>query len=118
MKIIIAGPRTIYSTALVRLAMKESGFEITEIVSGAARGIDQSAIDVAAIDCIPLRTFPADWDKHGNSAGPIRNRQMAEYADKLIAIWDGESKGTGHMIETMQGPFQKPAYIMMTTEPA
>ena len=44
--------------------------------------------------------MPAKWDKHGNSAGMIRNSQMADYADGLIALWDGESRGTKNMIET------------------
>ena len=115
MKIIIAGSRTIYSTALVRLAIRESGFKVTEIVSGAARGIDQAAIDVAAIDGIPLSIWPADWDKYGNGAGPIRNCQMGEYGDGLIAIWDGISTGTGHMIQTMNPQnLAKPTYVMMT----
>ena len=39
---------------------------------------------------------------HDKAAGPIRNRQMAEYADYLIAFWDGESRGTRNMIETMK----------------
>ena len=43
--------------------------------------------------------FPADWDLEGKSAGFKRNVKMAEYADALVAFWDGESKGTKHMIE-------------------
>ena len=42
--------------------------------------------------------FLADWDQFGKSAGYKRNIQMAEHADALIAIWDGKSKGTMHMI--------------------
>jgi len=113
MKIIIAGSRTIYSTALVRLAMRESGFEITEIVSGAARGIDQAAIDVAAIDGIPLTIFLADWDKFGKAAGNLRNGEMADYGDGLIAVWDGESTGTGNMI-THMGARGKPSHVART----
>ena len=113
MKIIIAGSRTIYSTALVRLAIRESGFEITEIVSGMARGIDQAAIDVATIDGIPLKTFPADWDKFGKAAGNLRNGEMGDYGGGLIAIWDGESRGTGNMIAHMRAR-SKPSYIVRT----
>lgn len=43
--------------------------------------------------------FPADWDKHGRSAGPIRNAQMAEYADMLLCFFDGKSRGTKNMID-------------------
>lgn len=44
--------------------------------------------------------FPADWDKYGRSAGMIRNREMAKYAEALIAIWDGRSRGTSNMMST------------------
>lgn len=46
-----------------------------------------------------VRTFPANWAKFGKAAGPIRNAEMAEYADALIAFWDGKSDGTGDMIK-------------------
>ena len=51
---------------------------------------------------IPVRYFPADWRTLGKSAGYQRNIQMAQYADALIAFWDGQSKGTKHMVETAQ----------------
>mgnify|MGYP002278166880 CR=1 FL=1 len=86
--------------------MIESGFEITQIVSGGARGIDQAAIDVAYIDAWPggPMVFMAVWQRPDGStdkgAGIKRNRLMAEYADCLIAIWDGASTGTKNMIDT------------------
>ena len=76
--------------------------EITEIVSGGAHGVDYLGERFATEFSIPVKRFPADWNKHGKSAGPIRNREMAEYADQLIAFWDGKSRGTKNMIETMQ----------------
>lgn len=51
---------------------------------------------------MPITIFPAQWSKHGRRAGPIRNSQMAAEAEALIALWDGESRGTAHMIETMK----------------
>ena len=56
-----------------------------------------------ALVSVMLRTMgcdihPADWDKHGKAAGPIRNAEMAEVADALIAFWDGQSRGTANMI--------------------
>lgn len=48
---------------------------------------------------IPVIHFPANWDKHGKSAGHIRNAEMAKYADALVAFWDGKSKGTKGMID-------------------
>lgn len=98
MKVIIAGSRNITSFAVVEAAIKQSGFEITEVVSGRCRGVDLLGEDWAKRNGIPVKPFPADWDKHGKSAGPIRNMQMAEYAEALIAIPKAHSKGTKDMI--------------------
>lgn len=72
-----------------------------EIVHGGCRGVDEIAGNVAARLHIPIKVFPADWDTHGKAAGPIRNRQMAEYASHLLAFWDYTSKGTMNMINEM-----------------
>lgn len=71
----------------------------TEIVSGKARGADRLGERFAEQYKIPIKEFPADWDNLGKSAGYIRNKEMAQYADMLIAFWDGQSKGTKHMID-------------------
>ena len=69
------------------------------IVSGNARGADALGERYAKERGMRCDLFPADWDTHGKSAGYKRNKDMAEYADALVAFWDGSSKGTGHMIE-------------------
>lgn len=74
----------------------------TEVVSGGARGIDKLGELWAKHRGIPVKRFPADWDKHGKAAGAIRNREMAEYADGALVLWDGESRGSKNMYETMQ----------------
>lgn len=102
MKTIIAGSRSIKNSALVEQAVRESGFRITEVVSGTAKGVDQMGEDWANKNNLPIKRFPAEWNKHGKKAGYIRNEQMADYANALIAIWDGESKGTKHMIWAAQ----------------
>lgn len=99
MKVIIAGGRDITDPALVFEAIRASGFEIGEVVSGGAKGVDSIGEDWAIANGRPIKWFHADWTKHGRAAGPIRNRQMAEYADALIAVWDGKSRGTKNMIE-------------------
>jgi len=103
MKVIIAGSRDITDINLVyqsvHYAKKELQWNITEVVSGGAKGIDTLAEQFAEEQNIPLKVFPADWNTHRKAAGPIRNRKMAEYADALIAIWDGESRGTANMIQ-------------------
>lgn len=70
-----------------------------EIVSGGANGADKLGERYAKERKIPYVVFPADWEKHGKSAGILRNTSMAGYADALIAFWDGKSRGTEHMIE-------------------
>lgn len=101
MKVIIAGSRTITSEVDVLKAIHESGWlmQITQVVCGGADGADRLGKDFAEANGIPIRMFTADWDKYGKKAGVLRNVQMANHADALIAIWDGKSKGTKHMIE-------------------
>lgn len=65
----------------------------------AAKGVDTLGEQWANINSVAVKRFPADWNKYGRGAGPVRNRQMSEYGDALIAIWDGKSRGTENMIE-------------------
>ncbi|MDR3135180.1 MAG: DUF2493 domain-containing protein [Deltaproteobacteria bacterium] len=85
--------------------MDESGIlnQVTEIVSGLAKGVDTLAIEYANKRGIGLKMFPADWKRFGRSAGPRRNEEMARYADYGVAVWDGLSHGTKHMIRLMEG---------------
>jgi hypothetical protein len=114
MRVIIAGSRSLRNDGAVREAIEASGFRITQIVSGGARGVDKVAEGIAMQSAIPLERFPAQWDEHGKKAGPLRNLEMAGYADALIAIWDGKSRGTGHMIDTMRKA-GKPVYVHMVS---
>ena len=102
MKLIIAGSRTITDYQVLREAIKKIEENITEIVSGGAEGVDRLGEKYAKENDLPLRKFPAFWDIHGKAAGPIRNWQMADYADVALVIWDGKSKGSQNMIKTMQ----------------
>ena len=97
MKVIVAGSRDITDPAVVEEAISLSGFTITEVVCGDARGVDSLGAEWADDHGVPVKHFPADWSQ-GKSAGFSRNNHMADYADALIAVWDGKSKGTGHMI--------------------
>lgn len=112
MKVIVAGSRDGFVAKNVFEAIEESPFfgNITEIVSGTARGVDRDGEYFAKCNNIPVKPFPAAWDTHGKAAGHIRNRQMAEYADALVAVWDGESRGTKNMIEVMR-KMGKPVYV-------
>lgn len=71
--------------------------EITEVVSGGATGADAGGEEYAVKHNIPIKRFPADWEKHGRAAGPIRNAQMADYADAVVLFPGG--KGTNSMFK-------------------
>lgn len=100
MRVIIAGCRDIYDYSIVLEAIKESNFSITTVISGGANGVDLLGERYAKENTIEVKRFPADWNTYNKAAGPIRNREMANNADALIAIWDGISKGTKDMIHT------------------
>lgn len=103
MKVIIAGSRNYRGGAEgVHVAVKESGFDVITVISGVARGADLAGENWARAKGVQVERFPADWKKHGRSAGIIRNCQMAEAANALIALWDGSSRGTLHMISKMK----------------
>lgn len=109
-KVIIAGSRDIDDVSLVDKALHDSGLlskhlngEIElQVVSGMARGIDTNAVEVAEKHGLKLHKFPctkAMWDLHGKKAGILRNIEMGKFSNALVAIWDGESRGTKQMID-------------------
>ncbi|MDD3759759.1 MAG: SLOG family protein [Acidithiobacillus sp.] len=70
------------------------------VVSGMAQGVDTVAVQWAKAHGVLLVEAPALWNRYGRAAGPIRNQWMSWYATHLLALWDGESRGTHNMIET------------------
>lgn len=119
MKTIIAGGREHTDASLVADAIKQSGFTITEVVSGGAKGVDTLGEEWACDNDIPVRQFIAEWqnfelsgakvktrynsyskkdENYVYNAGFIRNQEMAEYAEALIAI-PGEGNGTLDIIK-------------------
>lgn len=103
----------------VSRAVSESKFiEIHEVVSGKAKGFDLLGEAWAAENHLPVKSFHADWDRHGYGAGPIRNAQMAEYAEALLAITYG-TPGTRNMINCMDR-LGKPIFVfdLSRLEPA
>lgn len=70
------------------------------IVSGGARGADKLGEQWAKDYSFPVERYPAQWELYGKQAGHIRNHQMAEVSNVLVAFWDGQSKGTENMIST------------------
>ena len=89
----------------------ERDVEISEIVSGGAKGVDSFAESYANARRISCKIFEAEWEKYGKSAGFKRNGQIALYADAILAIWDGKSKGTMHTVRLAE-QFRKPVKII------
>lgn len=121
MKVIIAGTRykdkankiPFDDFKLIVEAVERSGFEITEVVCGMAIGVDKLGEQWAIANNIPVKEMPANWNAHGKAAGPIRNRQMAEYADAAVIVWDGISDGSRNMINEMIRK-KKPYFVALT----
>lgn len=103
MKVIVAGGRDFNNYSLLEKEVDRilTGITDIEVVSGAARGADNLGAVYARQHGYAVRTFIADWELYGKSAGFARNGDMAAYAKgdgMLIAFWDGKSSGTRHMI--------------------
>jgi hypothetical protein len=99
LRTIIAGSRTCNSKKEISMAIRNCGWKPSVVISGTARGADKLGELWAEHFGIPVERFPADWDKFGKSAGYKRNAEMADNAEALIALWDGKSRGTKHMID-------------------
>lgn len=101
MRIIIAGGRDFnnFNGLVKKMDLLVSQIEEDiEIVSGTAKGADLLGEKYANSKGYSIKQFPANWDKFGKGAGYKRNCEMANYADALVAFWDGSSRGTQHMI--------------------
>lgn len=100
MKVIIAGGRNyiFQNKDFEILDYIATKWSISEVVSGGATGADQGGEDWAIKNNISIKKFPADWSKYGKVAGPIRNAEMAAYADGLILFPGG--RGSKNMLET------------------
>lgn len=103
MRTIIAGSRTITDPYILIDAIDSCGWEITKVLCGMAKGVDELGRQWA-LDCdISVYYYPPVWrvgEAYDKFAGFKRNIEMAKNADALLAVWDGISKGTGHMIDT------------------
>ncbi|MBB6463847.1 SLOG family protein [Flammeovirga kamogawensis] len=103
-KLIIAGTRSFKDHALLDSYTKEftAVFNLyalnTELVSGGGKGADEIGEEFGRRYGFNVKRFLPDWSV-GKKAGPMRNRQMAEYATHLICFWDGVSPGTKNMMQ-------------------
>ena len=121
-KLIVAGGREFAEFDLLCIELNDlaEGFykdRAVSIVSGMARGADALGVTFARMNHVKLYEFPADWAKDGRGAGYKRNAEMGNFADGLLAFWDGQSRGTANMIEYMQS-LKKPVHIVRySTQP-
>lgn len=101
MKVIIAGSRSFDNYKLLKQKLDKILNKINNpiIISGTANGADKLGERYAEENNLECLQYPANWNKYGKSAGYKRNKIMAIEADALVAFWDGESKGTQHMID-------------------
>ncbi|MBR2176773.1 MAG: DUF2493 domain-containing protein [Clostridia bacterium] len=95
MKTAVIGSRNLSVDDLGRYLPKNT----TEIVSGGAKGIDACAREYARQNNITLTEFLPEYNKFGRYAPLKRNLEIIDYADEVIAFWDGKSKGTGFVID-------------------
>jgi hypothetical protein len=108
MKIIVAGSRDICRYRAYyeyhKILLEHLPGRVSELVTGEAKGPDQVPHMVNEIypQLVPIKSFAAEWGKYGRSAGPRRNKEMADYADGLILIWDGKSRGSLNMKKCME----------------
>jgi hypothetical protein len=100
-RVIIAGSRTFndYEYLEKKCDTLLSKKENIKIISGGASGADKLGERYSKKKGYKLSVFLADWNRFGKSAGPRRNKKMGDNADALIAFWDGQSRGTKHMID-------------------
>lgn len=102
-KVIVAGSREFTDKDYIYTKLNEllegyKEFNEVEIVQGECRGVDIIAKQYAIDNNLPYKSFPANWNLYGKSAGVLRNIEMAKYSDVLIAFYGG-SRGTSNMIK-------------------
>lgn len=111
MKVAVIGSRGISGCDL-SLYLPE---ETQEIVSGGARGIDRCAREYAISKGLKLTEFLPEYDKYGRGAPLRRNIQIIDYADMVLAFWDGTSRGTKFVIDKCREKRKKARFFLLKT---
>ena len=106
MKVAVIGSRGLIVKNLDKYLPKDT----TEIVSGGARGIDSCAENYAKENGIPTKIFLPEYEKYGRTAPLKRNILIIDYADAVVAFWDGVSHGTKFVIDNCK-KMNKPVKI-------
>ena len=105
MKILVCGDRNWINGSAIRRELLKYPID-TVIIHGAGRGADSMAGSIAKSLGMQVEVYPAQWDKYGKGAGPVRNKQMLDEGkpDKVLAFHEDieSSKGTKHMVKISQ----------------
>ncbi len=111
MKLAIIGSRGL----TVKNLEKYLPSDVTEIVSGGAKGIDTCAMEYALTQGIKLTEILPAYKKYGRSAPLKRNLLIIDYADEVLAFWDGRSRGTKYVIDQCRMKMKKVTVIQTVT---
>ena len=98
MKLAVVGSRSLRNVAVDQYI----GKTVEEIVSGGATGVDSCAAEYAKRRGLKLTEFLPQYDHYGRAAPIVRNREIVDYADEILILWDGKSKGTLSVIKYVQ----------------
>lgn len=98
MRVLVCGSRAFNNPELMKEVLDE--YPITTVIEGEARGADELSRIYAEQRGVQVEAYPADWDRDGRQAGPIRNGRMLKEGrpDMVVGFWNGVSKGTKNMI--------------------
>lgn len=102
MKIAVVGSRNFNNYQLLKNTLDKYKEKCELIISGGAKGADKLAERYAKENGFEIKIFKPDWKRYGKGAGLIRNKQIVENADLIIAFWDGKSKGTAFTVNYAQ----------------
>ena len=94
MKIAVIGSRNVTVADIGRYIS-----EGEEIVSGGAVGVDSCAAEYAKENGLKLTVFLPQYERYGRAAPIVRNKEIVDYSDRIVAFWDGSSKGTLSVIK-------------------
>ena len=98
MRVVICGSRSVTDYQELLRAVHDCGFHITEVISGGAIGVDQMGERWAEEKNLAIRRFRPDYAHYGRSAPIVRNSEMLDESEAIIAVHDGRSRGTAWMI--------------------
>ena len=112
MKVVICGSRDLENYQLVEEAVSRSGFSISTVLSGGSRGVDRLGITFACNHHHLVQVYMPEWERLGKRASAVRNREMVEAAEAVIAVWDGKSCGTCNMIE-LASNHSLPCFVLL-----